>query len=72
MNRFERLTADNPKHLSPLEHPAVALPNHERSGNLMGWRSLRKDMFGEVEAEGFKVIRHHPGEIVGDFKSDPP
>lgn len=52
MNRFERLTADNPKHLSPLEHPAVALPNHERSGNLMGWRSLRKDMFGEVESGG--------------------
>jgi len=52
MERFNKLTADNPKHLSPLEHPAVALPNHERSGNLMGWRSLRKDMFGEVESGG--------------------
>ncbi len=52
MNRFNKLTADNPKHLSPLEHPAVALYNHERSGNLMGWRSLRKDMFGEVESGG--------------------
>lgn len=50
--RFNKLTADNPKHLSPLEHPAMALLNHERSGNLMGWRSLRKDMFKEVESGG--------------------
>jgi hypothetical protein len=52
MGRFIKLTADNPKHLSPLEHPAVALAKHERHGNLMGWRSLRKDMFGEVESGG--------------------
>ena len=52
MALFNKLTADNPKHLSPLEHPALALPSHERSGNLMGWRSLRKDMFGEVESGG--------------------
>lgn len=52
MALFDKLTADNPKHLSPLEHPALALPVHERSGNLMGWRSLRKDMFGEVESGG--------------------
>jgi len=52
MALFNKLTADNPKHLSPLEHPAVALAKHERHGNLMGWRSLRKDMFGEVESGG--------------------
>lgn len=52
MALFNKLTADNPKHLSPLEHPAMALAKHERSGNLMGWRSLRKEMFGEVESGG--------------------
>lgn len=52
MDRFIKLTGNNPKHLSPLEHPAVALAKHERHGNLMGWRSLRKDMFGEVESGG--------------------
>lgn len=52
IDRFNKLTADNPKHLSPLEHPAMALDSHTREGNLMGWRSLRKDMFGEVESGG--------------------
>lgn len=52
MALFNKLTADNPKHLSPLEHPAMALDTHMRQGNLMGWRSLRKDMFGEVESGG--------------------
>lgn len=52
MALFNKLTADNPKHLSPLEHPAMALDKHERHGNLMGWKSLRKDMFGEVESGG--------------------
>lgn len=49
---FDKLAGDDPKHLSPLEHPAMALLNHERCGNLVGWRSLRKDMFGEVESGG--------------------
>lgn len=52
MALFNKLTADNPKHLSPLEHPAFAMPNHERSGNLMGWQSLRKYMFQDVESGG--------------------
>jgi len=49
---FDKLAGDNPKHFSPLEHPAMAMLNHERSGNLMGWRSLRKHLFSEVESGG--------------------
>lgn len=52
-NLFNKLVSDERiKHLSPLEHPAVALDSKQRCGNLVGWRSLRKDMFPGVEAGG--------------------
>ena len=52
MDLFDKLTAGNPKHLSPCEHPAQALEAHERHGNLVGWKSLRKVMFSGEEKGG--------------------
>lgn len=49
---FKKLTAGNPKHLSPLEHPAQAQDIRQRNGNLVGWKSLRKVMFPVIEAGG--------------------
>lgn len=52
-NLFNKLVSDaRVKHLSPLEHPAVALESKVRCGNLVGWRSLRKDLFPVEEAGG--------------------
>lgn len=52
MDLFGKLTAGNPKHLSPCEHPARAQNVHERHGNLVGWKSLRKIMFNGEEKGG--------------------
>jgi len=52
MDLFGKLTAGNPKHLSPCEHPAQAQNEHRRFGNLVGWKSLRKIMFNGEEKGG--------------------
>lgn len=52
MALFDKLTGDNPKHLSPLEHPAYASDKHERHGNLVGFKSLRKYLFAVEESGG--------------------
>lgn len=49
---YERLCGGNPKHLSPTEHQAVALPEATRAGNLVGWNSLRKVEFALEESGG--------------------
>ncbi len=49
---FDKLTAGNPKHLSPTEHPAMAMAEHIRYGNLVGWISLRKKRFVGEEKGG--------------------
>lgn len=49
---FDKLTAGNPKHLSPTEHPAMATEEHARYGNLVGWMSLRKQRFVGEEKGG--------------------
>jgi thymidylate synthase ThyX len=41
----ERLTASG--HMSPLEHPAMALPDFRAEGNFRGFRQLRKTIPGE-------------------------
>jgi len=35
-------------HLSPLEHPAMALDTLQRNGNFIGWMQLRKTLPGEA------------------------
>lgn len=45
-----RLMGSNPKHLSPAEHPGMALPTKERIGNYVGWKQYRK--FQENESGG--------------------
>jgi thymidylate synthase ThyX len=35
---------DEPKHLSPFEHVAMALPRSYRSGNFLGWHQYRKEV----------------------------
>ena len=44
----QRLSGSNPKHLSPFEHAAEALPRAERSGNFVGWQQLRKTFVDEA------------------------
>lgn len=46
----DRLFGSRPRHLSPAEHQAQALPSSERCGNFVGWRQFRKE-FGD-EAGG--------------------
>jgi hypothetical protein len=40
----DRLAGANPKHLSPFEHQAMALPSNDRIGNFVGWKQYRKEM----------------------------
>lgn len=47
LERYSRLVGredanDEPKHLSPLEHPAMALGRLEQYGPFTGWKQLRK------------------------------
>lgn len=49
---YANLCAGNPKHLSPLEHPARAEPVRERYGNFVGWQSHRKIQFFGEESGG--------------------
>lgn len=44
---FARLAESNPKHLSPLEHVAHALPTSQRVGNFTGFKQFRKEIPGE-------------------------
>jgi len=48
---YDRLTSrdseDEPKHLSPLEHVAVAVNQSKRFGNFTGWCQLRKFIHNE-------------------------
>ena len=39
---YDKLVNASPPHLSPFEHVAMALLTKERSGNLVGWKQLRK------------------------------
>lgn len=52
MQLYDKLTASNPKHLSPTEHPARAESERGRRGNFVGWQSLRKVAFNGVEKGG--------------------
>ncbi len=38
----ERTDTHDPKHWSPLEHPAISMPEPDRYGNFVGWCQLRK------------------------------
>lgn len=49
---YRKLTGDTPKHLSPTEHPAQAAFEHQRYGNLVGFKSYRKVAFQLVETGG--------------------
>lgn len=40
----ERLAGSDPKHLSPFEHVAIALPDSTQSGNFTGWGQYRKEL----------------------------
>jgi hypothetical protein len=40
----KRLAGSSPKHLSPFEHVATALPTSERVGNFVGWQQYRKEI----------------------------
>lgn len=44
---FDRLTASNPKHLSPTEHVAQAASQSVYNGNFKGWTQYRKTIEGE-------------------------
>ena len=52
MERYGRLVGGNPKHLSPTEHPSRAQATHDRFGNFVGWKSLRKIEFEAEESGG--------------------
>jgi hypothetical protein len=39
-----RLFGSDPKHVSPAEHPAMALATSEKSGNYTGWKQYRKEI----------------------------
>jgi hypothetical protein len=41
---YLRLVGGDPKHSSPLEHPAQAEDTLRRSGNFIGWRQLRESV----------------------------
>ncbi|MDM7992969.1 MAG: hypothetical protein QUS11_06605 [Candidatus Fermentibacter sp.] len=41
------MLAEDPPHMSPFEHVAVALPGDERSGNFRGWGQVRKTIPNE-------------------------
>lgn len=41
---FERLTASNPKHLSPVEHQAQAMSESKYFANFKGWQQFRKEL----------------------------
>lgn len=43
----DRLIGSDPKHLSPMEHPAMASATRDRFGNFMGWKQYRKTIQGE-------------------------
>lgn len=48
-NVYERLVGSSPKHSSPFEHQATPLEDSNAvSGNLRGWRQLRKDISEET------------------------
>jgi hypothetical protein len=40
----ERLAGSDPKHLSPFEHVATAMPTSDASGNFIGWKQYRKEI----------------------------
>ena len=40
----DRLLSSEPKHLSPFEHCAIALPNSEKKANFTGWQSYRNTL----------------------------
>lgn len=40
----DRLAGSDPKHLSPFEHQAIALPHSVFSGNFKGWKQYRKEL----------------------------
>lgn len=52
LDLFDRLTGAAPKHLSPTEHQAEAMPFKDRSGCYWGWTPLRKLWFRGEEAGG--------------------
>jgi hypothetical protein len=47
LRTYQKLAGSNPRHLSPAEHPAVALPLSVRVGNHRGWMMHRKFIEGE-------------------------
>jgi len=55
---YDRLVGSDPKHASPAEHQAAALPltaNPEQGGNLgIGWMQLRKTLSGEANLTMFR------------------
>ncbi len=55
---YERLLGANPKHASPAEHQACAIPataSAEQGGNLgQGWMQLRKTLSGEANLTMFR------------------
>jgi hypothetical protein len=59
----DRLFGSSPRHLSPAEHQAKALPSSERCGNFVGWKQFRKE-FGD-EAGG----DYGTGETVTELKA---
>jgi hypothetical protein len=44
---FDRLAGSNPKHLSPLEHQAMAVEDPWFTGNFRGFKQFRKEIEGE-------------------------
>lgn len=58
----DRLAGSNPKHLSPMEHPAMASATRDRCGNFVGWKQYRKTIAGEsggdyVQPEAVEVMQ---------------
>ena len=48
---FHRLAGSNPKHLSPLEHPAMALRISAYAGNFEGFLQFSTEMLDEAEQQ---------------------
>lgn len=56
-----RLCGSMPQHLSPFEHPAVALAMPERCGNFVGWMQYRKEFPDEAGGD-YQEIVHADGD----------